>query len=66
MARIGIIACSNCTQDTNCAAVVRLADMRKRKGKGQHIREGVLFLDEPVQDQQQDGAARSQQDAPHI
>ena len=32
MARIGIITCSNCTQDTNCAAVVCLADMRKRKG----------------------------------
>jgi len=32
MARIGIITCSNCTQDTNCAAAVCLADMRKRKG----------------------------------
>jgi len=32
MARIGIITCSNCTQDANCAAVVCLADMRKRKG----------------------------------
>jgi predicted metal-binding protein len=32
MARIGIITCSNCTQDTNCAAVVCLSDMRKRKG----------------------------------
>lgn len=32
MARIGILTCSNCTQDTNCAAVVCLGDMRKRKG----------------------------------
>jgi len=32
MARIGIVTCSNCTQETNCAAAVCLADMRKRKG----------------------------------
>ena len=32
MARIGIIACSNCTQETNCASVVCLGDMRKRRG----------------------------------
>lgn len=32
MARIGIIACSNCTQETHCASVVCLGDMRKRKG----------------------------------
>jgi len=32
MARIGIITCSNCTQDANCAAVVCLADLRKRRG----------------------------------
>lgn len=32
MARIGIITCSNCTQETNCASVVCLADMRKRRG----------------------------------
>ena len=32
MARIGILNCSNCTQETNCAAVVCLGDMRKRKG----------------------------------
>ena len=32
MARIGIITCSNCTQETNCASVVCLGDMRKRKG----------------------------------
>lgn len=31
MARIGIITCSNCTQETNCAAVVCLGDMRKRR-----------------------------------
>lgn len=32
MARIGILTCSNCTQDLNCASVVCLGDMRKRKG----------------------------------
>jgi len=32
MARIGILTCSNCTQETNCASVVCLGDMRKRKG----------------------------------
>lgn len=32
MARIGIISCSNCTQETDCASVVCLGDMRKRKG----------------------------------
>ncbi len=32
MARIGILTCSNCTQDTHCASVVCLADMRKRRG----------------------------------
>ena len=32
MSRIGILTCSNCTQDTNCAAVVCLGDMRKRRG----------------------------------
>ena len=32
MARIGILNCSNCTQETNCAAVVCLGDMRKRRG----------------------------------
>jgi len=32
MDRIGILTCSNCTQDTNCAAVVCLGDMRKRRG----------------------------------
>ena len=32
MARIGILTCSNCTQDTNCASVVCLGDMRKRRG----------------------------------
>ena len=32
MARIGILTCSNCTQDTNCASVVCLGDMRKRSG----------------------------------
>ncbi len=32
MARIGILTCSNCTQDANCASVVCLGDMRKRRG----------------------------------
>ncbi|MBI5522558.1 MAG: CGGC domain-containing protein [Desulfarculus sp.] len=32
MARIGILTCSNCTQDLNCAAMVCLGDMRKRRG----------------------------------
>lgn len=32
MARIGIMTCSNCTQETNCAAVVCLGDLRKRRG----------------------------------
>lgn len=32
MARIGILTCSNCTQDMNCASIVCLGDMRKRKG----------------------------------
>lgn len=32
MARIGIITCSNCTQDLDCASVVCLADLRKRQG----------------------------------
>ena len=32
MARIGIITCSNCTQECNCASVVCLGDLRKRRG----------------------------------
>jgi predicted metal-binding protein len=32
MARIGILTCSNCTQETNCASVVCLGDMRKQRG----------------------------------
>ena len=32
MARIGIVTCSNCTQDANCASVVCLGDLRKRRG----------------------------------
>ena len=32
MARIAILTCSNCTQDSNCASVVCLGDMRKRRG----------------------------------
>ncbi len=32
MARIGILTCSNCTQECNCASIVCLGDMRKRRG----------------------------------
>ena len=32
MARIGILTCSNATQDLGCSSVVCLADLRKRKG----------------------------------
>lgn len=32
MARIGILSCSNCTQDTNCCMCVCLKDFRRRKG----------------------------------
>ena len=32
MARIGILTCSNATQESNCGSVVCLGDMRKRGG----------------------------------
>ncbi len=32
MSRIGIITCSNCTQDLDCATLVCLRDLRERKG----------------------------------
>ena len=32
MARIGILTCSNCTQEAHCASVVCLGDLRKRRG----------------------------------
>ncbi len=32
MAKIGILTCSNSTQDLGCSSVVCLADLRKRKG----------------------------------
>ena len=32
MARVGILTCSNATQDLGCSSVVCLADLRKRKG----------------------------------
>jgi predicted metal-binding protein len=32
VARIGILTCSNCSQEANCAAVVCLGDLRKRHG----------------------------------
>ncbi|MDA8212961.1 MAG: CGGC domain-containing protein [Clostridia bacterium] len=41
MTRIGIITCSNCTQDLDCASVVCLGDLRKRKG---------FFQDYPPED----------------
>jgi len=44
MARIGILTCSNCTQDSNCASVVCLADMRKRRGVFERYAE-----DEPLE-----------------
>ena len=44
MARIGILTCSNCTQDTNCASVVCLGDLRKRQGLFEHYPQ-----DEPLE-----------------
>ena len=32
MARIGILSCSNCTQETDCCMWACLKDLRKRKG----------------------------------
>ncbi len=32
MSRIGIVTCSNCTQDLDCATLVCLRDLRERKG----------------------------------
>jgi predicted metal-binding protein len=32
MARIGILTCSNATQDLGCSSAICLADLRKRKG----------------------------------
>ena len=32
MARIGILTCTNATQDLGCSSVSCLRDMRKRKG----------------------------------
>lgn len=32
MARIGILTCSNATQDLGCSSVSCLADLRKRRG----------------------------------
>lgn len=36
MARIGILTCSNATQDLGCSSVVCLADLRKRQGSFAH------------------------------
>lgn len=32
MARIGILSCSNCTQETDCSMIACLRDFRRRKG----------------------------------
>ncbi|MTI85617.1 MAG: CGGC domain-containing protein [Firmicutes bacterium] len=44
MPRIGIITCSNCTQDLNCASAVCLADMRKKRGFFEKYREQEVVL----------------------
>ncbi len=44
MARIGILTCSNCAQETHCARVVCLRDMRKREGFF-----GTYSVDEPLE-----------------
>lgn len=44
MPRIGIITCSNCTQDLNCASAVCLADMRKRRGFFEKYKEREVIL----------------------
>lgn len=43
MARIGILTCSNCTKELDCASVVCLGDLRKRKGLFQQYKS-----DEPL------------------
>lgn len=44
MARIGILTCSNCTQELNCASAVCLGNMRKRKGFFECYRDQELSL----------------------
>ena len=45
MSRIGILTCSNCTQDVNCASVVCLGDLRKRRGLfEQYAEDDILHL----------------------
>ncbi len=39
MARIGILTCSNATQDLGCSSVSCLRDMRKRKGAFERYRD---------------------------
>lgn len=41
MARIGILTCSNATQDAGCSSVSCLRDMRKRKGAFEKYKEDV-------------------------
>lgn len=40
MARIGILTCSNATQDLGCSSVSCLRDMRKRKGAFERYKAG--------------------------
>jgi predicted metal-binding protein len=44
MARIGILTCSNCTQELNCASAVCLGDMRKKKGFFERYRDQEVTL----------------------
>ena len=45
MARIGILTCSNATQDLGCSSVSCLADFRKRKGAfGEYTKNEKLTL----------------------
>jgi len=44
MPRIGILTCSNCTQELNCASAVCLADMRKKRGFFEKYQEQEVVL----------------------
>ncbi len=45
MARVGILTCSNATQDLGCASVSCLADLRKRRGTfSRYAQDGPLSL----------------------
>jgi predicted metal-binding protein len=43
MKRIGILTCSNATQDLGCSSVSCLRDLRKRKGEFSRYTEAVLI-----------------------